>query len=157
ETWRSLLQAQPAHLDDLCYTASLRRSVHDHRLVVLGRSSAEMAERLAAWLDEQPGEGVIGGHTLSAAPDGPVFVFSGIGSQSPGMGLELYRRAPAFRTEFDRVSTLFEQLSGLCLLDAIGRSPDHSRIDSVQVMQPALFAVQMALTALWRAWGVEPA
>src|SRR6185369_11510979 len=33
-------------LHDLCYTASVRRTHHEHRLAVLGRSQQELAESL---------------------------------------------------------------------------------------------------------------
>src|SRR6202040_1944098 len=33
---------------------------------------------------------------------------------------------------------------------------NHSRLSDIGVVQPAIFAVQVALAALWRSWGVEP-
>ena len=32
----------------------------------------------------------------------------------------------------------------------------QSRLNEVDIIQPALFAIQVALAALWRSWGIEP-
>jgi acyl transferase domain-containing protein len=31
-----------------------------------------------------------------------------------------------------------------------------ARLDRADVIQPALFALQVAIAALWRSWGIEP-
>jgi acyl transferase domain-containing protein/acyl carrier protein len=36
-------------------------------------------------------------------------------------------------------------------------SDEQAGLDDIGVIQPAIFAVQVALAALWRSWGVEPA
>src|SRR5205807_3737578 len=33
---------------------------------------------------------------------------------------------------------------------------DHSRLSDIDVIQPMLFAIEVALAALWRSWGIEP-
>jgi acyl transferase domain-containing protein/acyl carrier protein len=35
-------------------------------------------------------------------------------------------------------------------------SPEKSRLNEVDVIQPAIFAVQVALAELWRSWGIKP-
>jgi len=38
----------------------------------------------------------------------------------------------------------------------LGADEQHSRLHEIDVVQPVLFAMQVALAALWRSWGVEP-
>src|SRR5260370_1003809 len=46
--------------------------------------------------------------------------------------------------------------AGWSLLEELGADDAHSRLDTIDVIQPALFAIEVALAALWRSWGVEP-
>ncbi|MEQ0559785.1 SDR family NAD(P)-dependent oxidoreductase [Amycolatopsis sp. NEAU-NG30] len=80
-----------------------------------------------------------------------VFVFSGYGSQWPGMGRLFLRSEPAFRAEVDALDPLFAAEAGLSLREALDReNPD------LATTQLALFGMQLALAALWRAHGVTP-
>ena len=51
---------------------------------------------------------------------------------------------------------LLRPLSGWSLLQELDRSEESTRLDQTEVAQPALFAVQVALAALWKSWGVSP-
>ncbi len=139
-------------LADLCYTAGVRRDHHDYRLGVIGHDAEEMSESLAAYRQSERRPGLSVGRRR--AGPGVVFVFSGQGSQWRGMGQQLHAEEEVFRdalAECDRAlrpyleSSVVDALLGGDLLDDIG------------VIQPAIFAVQVALAALWRSWGVEPA
>jgi len=81
---------------------------------------------------------------------GVAFVYSGMGVQWWGMGAELYATEPVFRAALDRCAALHPAvLPGLSGDGAPMRDPADA--------QPAGLAVQVALTELWRARGVEPA
>jgi acyl transferase domain-containing protein len=79
---------------------------------------------------------------------GVAFVYSGMGTQWWGMGAELYAAEPAFRAALDRCAVLHPGV-----LPGAGGAPMVDPADA----QPAGLALQVALTALWRARGVEPA
>src|SRR5206468_7387082 len=83
-----------------------------------------------------------------------VFVYSGQGPQWPGMGLGLYRTEPVFRARLDDADAEVQKLAGWSLLEALGALDD--RLRRTDVAQPALFALQAALTDLLREWGIEP-
>ncbi|MBV9771368.1 MAG: SDR family NAD(P)-dependent oxidoreductase, partial [Bryobacterales bacterium] len=83
----------------------------------------------------------------------PVFVFSGVGTHWLGMGRGLCQQEPVFRDAMERCDHLFQKLAGWSVLEQI----EGSALDQVEVMQPAIFSIQVALVALWRSWGVEPA
>ncbi|HMX50763.1 MAG TPA: acyltransferase domain-containing protein, partial [Cyclobacteriaceae bacterium] len=43
------------------------------------------------------------------------------------------------------------------LLDMLMGQADTKRLDDIDVIQPTIFAIQIAQAALWRSYGIEPA
>jgi acyl transferase domain-containing protein len=134
---------------DVAYTASVRRSHHAFRSAVVGASREEWIATLRGVAAGQP-------RLPQESPSGLVFVYSGQGSQSAGMGLELYRTEPAFRACIDRAEAEVQRLAGWSILGALGAPEAEGRLARTDVTQPVLFALQAALTALFRSWGIEP-
>jgi acyl transferase domain-containing protein len=137
-------------LGDVCHTASLRRSHHPYRAAVVGRTGEELAQRLAAAAEEPVGPPVYSSSRRT------VFVFSGQGSQWAGMGRQLLLHEPAFRESLERSDAFLRPLAGWSLIDELAADEDRSRLGATEVAQPAIFAVQAALVALYHAHGVEP-
>src|SRR5262249_5005657 len=79
------------------------------------------------------------------------------GQQWWAMGRELLTQEPVFRRAIEEVSDLFSRHSGWSLLDMLTAEETRSQIHKTHISQPAIFALQVALAALWRSWGVEPA
>ena len=84
------------------------------------------------------------------------FVFSGNGSQWPGMARGLMR-VPEFSEVLARIDTIFESLAGWSIVEFLGSTDAESRIDLTEVAQPALFAIQVGLLHMLRAKGVNAA
>lgn len=145
------------HLADLCYTAGARRGHHPYRLAVIGDSPTRMREALAAYRRGEPHAGTSNGRCLPGQKAGVVFVFSGQGSQWCGMAQRLIAEEPAFRDALAACDRAMGPYLGGSVIAELMADPAHSRLDDVSVIQPAIFAVQVALAALWRSWGVEPA
>jgi len=145
-------------LADLSWTAQAGRSRFPHRLAVTAGSPAALAQRLAAFAAGQEPPGT---QTAEVPPEGPprlAFLFSGQGSQAPGMGRGLYLEEPVFRAVLDRCSDLLRGELPRPLLEVLFPEPGvDSPLTETVYAQPALFALQMALAAQWRAWGVRPA
>jgi acyl transferase domain-containing protein/acyl-CoA synthetase (AMP-forming)/AMP-acid ligase II/NADPH:quinone reductase-like Zn-dependent oxidoreductase/NAD(P)-dependent dehydrogenase (short-subunit alcohol dehydrogenase family)/acyl carrier protein len=143
-------------LADLCYTAGARRGHHDHRLAVIGDSTAAMSDALSAFRSGVAHPGLSAGHRRPGRRHGPVFVFSGQGSQWCGMGQQLYAQEPVFR---DALATCDEalrpHLDGSVVAELLAEDND-SWLGDIGLVQPAIFAVQVAQAALWRSWGIEP-
>ncbi len=92
----------------------------------------------------------------SAGPPGVVFVFSGHGAQWPGMARELLDTSPLFARHIEACERALEPHLRWSLTDVLRGKPRARRLQRVNVVQPALFAVTVSLAHLWRACGVEP-
>ncbi len=148
---------QESSLQDLLYTVSQRRSDAACRAAFTASSAVELRDRLRAFAAKER----VDGCTVGRRPEGfagrPVFVFSGMGTQWWGMSRELLEGEPVFRDAVACVDRAFFEISGWSVLEELLRDEATSRIHDTQIAQPALFAVQVGLTALWKHWGVEPA
>ncbi|WP_157876873.1 type I polyketide synthase, partial [Streptomyces graminilatus] len=88
---------------------------------------------------------------------GPVLVFPGQGAQWAGMGRELLDTAPEFARRIAECEQALAPYVDWSLTAALRGGPDAPDLDRVDVVQPALWAVMVALAHLWRSHGVEPA
>jgi acyl transferase domain-containing protein/NADPH-dependent curcumin reductase CurA len=153
---RDLLRGD-AHftLNDLTYTASARRSHYDYRLGLVGTSAEELAEGLDSFVRGESRPGVFAG--CAAGLEGKLaFVFSGQGPQWWAMGRELFEAEPVYRQTVEEIDRLLQPYIGWSLVEALNADEGTSRLDQTEVAQPALFALQTALAALWRSWGIAP-
>jgi acyl transferase domain-containing protein len=143
-------------LSDLAWTAAVRRGHHEHRLAVVARSRAGLAERLEAFARGEAAAGVVSGRKARGAPGetGLVFVFSGQGPQWPGMGRQLFAEEPVFRRVVERCDEALRPLLGYSFRERMEAEDDA--LSHTEVAQTAIFALQAGLLALWREWGVEP-
>ncbi|WP_437819488.1 type I polyketide synthase [Sorangium sp. So ce1078] len=141
-------------LAGVAYTAGARRSHHAYRLAVAGRSASELAERLRAWLAQEA--------RPAAAPASAgeacrvVFVFPGQGGQWIGMGRQLLAEEPAFREAIEACDRAMRPHADFSLGEVLRGEGKDAALDRVDVIQPAVFAMQVALAAVFRAWGVTP-
>ncbi|MBV6451961.1 MAG: Phthiocerol/phenolphthiocerol synthesis polyketide synthase type I PpsC [Anaerolineales bacterium] len=147
-----LSQKDPASLQDICYTAGSRRVHHAERLTVLGRTHQGITEQLSAFLagDAHKGQKITGRPKV-------VFVFPGQGAQWLGMGRELLKENAVFckaLTECDRAIKHWSDWSLLEQLMLEENDPAY-RLNEISVIQPALFAMEVALAAVWQSWGIE--
>lgn len=143
-------------LHDLVYTASVRRTHHEHRLSVAFATREELATQLAAYARGEAPSGVIQGRTSQQGRPKLVFVFSGQGSQWAGMGRKLLEEEPVFRAKLDEIENLLRAHVSFVLQDELAAAEDRSRLGETEIAQPALFALQVALVELLKSWGVAP-
>jgi amino acid adenylation domain-containing protein len=136
--------------------ASVGRSHHDHRLAVVARGRDEAVARLGEFLRGEDVPGVATGRRLSGARARVAFVFSGQGSQWWGMGRGLLTTEPAFREALEACDVAFGRQADWSLLAELAAVESYSRVEEPDVAQPVLFALQVALAALWRSWGIMP-
>ncbi|MFW6168861.1 MAG: type I polyketide synthase [Planctomycetota bacterium] len=143
-------------LRELAGHAAHRRSRHDHRLVVIAESKQQLSRQLAAFSEDCPGSETIVNRCFTNYSPEPTFVCSGQGPQWWGMGRQLLETEPVFRSTIERCDAISRQLGSWSLLTELLADESTSRLQSTAIAQPAIFAIQVALGALWRSWGVVP-
>ncbi|WP_031525344.1 type I polyketide synthase [Streptomyces sp. NRRL F-5123] len=138
------------------WSLAATRSAFEHRAAVTGSGTAELRERLAALAAGEPAPGVVTGTARTAGP-GVVLVFPGQGSQWPGMGRELLDSSAVFAARIAECEAALAPYVDWSLTGALrgaAGAPDPARVD---VVQPVLWALMVALAAEWAHHGVVPA
>lgn len=141
-------------LSDACYTANVGRCHFSYRKAFIADSPKAMDGELAAFTNQENSLELV-----SPANGAKVaFLFTGQGSQYVNMGKKLYETQPIFRKALQQCDILLRSHLEKPLLSVL--YPDfseHSPLDETVYTQPALFALEYALSELWRSWGIEPA
>ena len=150
--YRSWLK-DDAPLGDLAWTAGVGRSHFACRAGVVFREPAGLRERL----EELERSGVPEADEEGAPEWKVAFLYTGQGSQWTGMGRELYESEPVAREVLDRCEEAFREERGESLLGVMfGEGGATGALDRTEWAQPALYALESALTALWASVGVRP-
>jgi len=145
-----------ASISNICCSAAVRRTHHNYRFAAVASSSQQFRERLDSFLQDKA-QGYSLGHLSQDLHREPVFVFSGQGPQWYAMGRELLKEEPVFRDVIHRCDERLRQYADWSLLKELSASESQSRLSDTEFAQPAIFALQVALAALLRHWGVIPA
>ena len=138
---------------DLARTLAGRTGRGRHRTALVTRDRTETATALDRLAKGEPAPQLITGEGSPGGPGPVVWVFSGYGSQWPGMGRQLLATEEAFAATVDRLEPLLREHAGLSLRS--GLRPDADLSTPATVM-PVLYGVQVALAELWRSYGLEP-
>jgi polyketide synthase 7 len=156
---RAIAAQLRSHVDsslaDTGFSLADTRSAFAERAAVVAATPAAMRQGLDALADGRPSPAVVTGRARRDAK--VVFVFPGQGSQWPGMASQLLDTSPVFAERIRECADVIDPLVDWSLLDVLRDKPESPPLDRLDVVQPALFAVMVALAGLWRSQGVEPA
>ncbi|WP_406694053.1 amino acid adenylation domain-containing protein [Singulisphaera sp. Ch08] len=135
---------------DIAHTASVRRNHHEHRRTLVARSPGEAAAQLIAepfLFEERPSAG---------PPSKLVLVCSGQGAKWRGVGRLLLKREPVFRAVMEQCEACFTPRAGWSLMAQFLADEPADPGAETELAQPLTLALQVALAALWRSWGIVP-
>jgi polyketide synthase 12 len=166
----SALRAQAdklhAHLEntedrflDVAHSLATTRTHLRKRQVFFADDKATLLKSLASFAREE--ETPVGAvRTPESGAEGCrlSLLFTGQGSQLPGMGRRLYDLFPVFKNALDEIAAQFTALEHP-LLDVMWAEAGGERaalLHRTDFTQPALFALEVALWRIWESWGVQP-
>jgi acyl transferase domain-containing protein/acyl carrier protein len=139
-------------LAEVAHTLNHHRARHTKFATICARDRAQAVAGLEALAASQVAVGVVGPHEGTCRP-GTVFVYSGQGSQWAGMGKRLLVDEPAFAFAIAELEPIFVEHVGFSLQQVLAEGQTVVGIDRIQ---PVLVGLQLALTELWRSYGVNP-
>lgn len=153
------LQKNPeTQLGDFAFSVNTGRSHFQHRIAIVVSSIEGAISQL-----KQIAESDIERHVAYRFVEGFErprigFLFTGQGSQYPAMGQSLYKQNAVFRNAIDRCDKVLTGRLTHSLVEVLcGDSGVPSDlIHATAWTQPALFAFEYALAAMWDSWGVKP-
>ncbi len=147
------------NMGDVAYSLATTRTHFRKRLLLLAENKSNLLDKLASFA--RTGETPTGAaHTSSDQADEHrlALLFTGQGSQLPGMGQHLYSTYPVFKEALDDIVTHFCDLQKplLDVMWAEAGSEEAALLNRTDFTQPALFALEVSLWRLWQSWGVKP-
>ncbi|HEU5356293.1 MAG TPA: SDR family NAD(P)-dependent oxidoreductase [Actinocrinis sp.] len=155
-----LASAAEDELGRLATTAASGRAHFPLRKLLVGTDRGELLAALresggesGSAFGSAPGTGARS-EPARTKPPKVAFLFSGAGSQYFGMGRELYETEPVFRETLDACDVIAAPQLGISLLDLMFYGADEELIDQIRFTQPTTVALELALAALWKSWGV---
>ncbi|HRF10438.1 MAG TPA: SDR family NAD(P)-dependent oxidoreductase [Xanthobacteraceae bacterium] len=151
-----VLQDSNRDVSNLASGIAYRRQHMSERIVVCSTDSNDVSGALDDYTNARENSLLVTGAVV--ANDAPVaFVYSGNGSQFPGMGRAAYNKNRVFRECFDEVDRYFSALSGWSLKEAMFGDDLEDRLGYTSVAQPLIFGIQYAATEALKASGLRPA
>ncbi|MBB5857529.1 SDR family NAD(P)-dependent oxidoreductase [Amycolatopsis umgeniensis] len=140
---------------DIAWSLAQGRSALDHRAVIVGNDRADLLEGLSAVAAGEAGDGVVTGVAPGDRGD-VVFLFPGQGSQWAGMATRLLDSSPVFAARIRDCEEALAEYVDWSLTGVLLGEDGAPSLERVDVVQPVLFAVMVALAEVWRSHGVEP-
>ncbi|MEW5809829.1 MAG: SDR family NAD(P)-dependent oxidoreductase [Actinomycetota bacterium] len=141
-----------APLAEVAHALNHHRSQHPMFATVAARTREDAIAGLQALAAGQSAAGVVPAGAVVPKP-GTVFVYSGQGSQWAGMGQRLLADEPAFAAAVAEIEPVFVEKVGFSLQEVIA---EGRAVSGDAEVQPVLMGLQLALTELWRSYGVHP-
>ncbi|AXX30072.1 type I polyketide synthase [Actinosynnema mirum] len=160
------LQAQAARLRDhlatrevgsprdVAWSLATTRTAFERRAVVLGADRAELEAGVAALAEGLPSPSLVTG--AADVVGKIVFAYPGQGSQWEGMAAELLDTSPVFAARMAECAEALSAFLDWDLIAAVRGGEGAPSLERGDVVQPALWAVLVSLTALWEHHGVRP-
>lgn len=149
-------QDQSFSLYELGYNMANRKAHLENRLTVCASSLEELAQNLESYASGQLIKGMANSKEEAGKYNKVVFVYTGMGPIWWAMGRELLQKDEVFRSVIEKCDKLTKKIAGWSLMEELTADEANSKLDQPQFAQPANFALQIALTEVWKSLGIVP-
>lgn len=146
---RYLASHPSTRLCDLAYTTTARRVLHKRRKAFVAKSTCELLKALKTGI-QSPSS------SEAKTPPQVVFVYTGQGASYTGMGQMLFSHFEVFRDTVNEAEAICLSLGLPSIKDTICDPTTDLSTGETLLLQLALTALQIALTNLWKSWGLLP-
>lgn len=141
-------------LEDICAMVSLRRAHFDLRETFIAPSKESLLEKLQDFVESNTYESKK--KLDNKEPIKTVFIFPGQGAQWITMGKTLMEHEPVFKSALEECAHVFSNYVEWNVIDEINKSESESRLHEIDIVQPVLIAIEIALANLWMSKGIIP-
>ncbi|UII23300.1 type I polyketide synthase [Fulvivirga ligni] len=152
--YRTQINGVAHQFENACKLAATTKSSFEFRKLFKANSKENMIESISSFLSDH--KEWTASTPLHAVNDKVVFIFPGQGSQWIGMGKALFQYEPVFKETIIACDKEWNKYTDWSLIDQLHAAEGESRLDEIDVIQPMLSAVQIALGKLWMSIGLKP-
>ncbi len=154
KSYASFIKTSEDAIEDICAMASLRRAHFELRETFIATSKDALLDKMNDFIENN-------NYSSKKKFDKKekiktVFVFPGQGAQWISMGKHLLQNEPVFKSALDECAHVFSSFVDWDLLDEINKNETESRLHEIDIVQPVLVAIEIALANLWMSKGVFP-
>ncbi|MGR9013706.1 MAG: SDR family NAD(P)-dependent oxidoreductase, partial [Gammaproteobacteria bacterium] len=153
-SYQAWLQQHEFSLQSVCCQAANGRGDFGERAVIVGANKKQFERALSALSQGQSYDGLYVSVKGQQKPK-LAMIFTGQGSQYPGMTRDLYQYWPVFKQTIDQCAEYLHGHLDIPLQSLLFESSEQ-QLQQTCYAQPAIFAVDYALYRLWQSWGIEP-
>lgn len=143
-------------IGDICFTANTGRSHFRHRLSLLTESTTQLKQQLNAFSSDKEPQNLYLGDFKSTSHPKMAFLFSEKQIECLGLGKQLYETQPTFHKTLNRCQELLASYLTKPLISVLYSEKENLSTNNNIYVQPALFAVEYALSYLLMSWGIKP-
>lgn len=144
----TLTQLKGEDFADYAYTANVGRGSFNHRAFIVATDNEEAVKIIK--------QNSLKRKEIQSSGGKLCFLFTGQGSQYPGMAEELYQTSPVFKMSFDKCNRLLKKMYGISIKDVLWNSSSSDELSRTLYSQTSIFCVEYCLLKLWESWGVKP-
>jgi acyl transferase domain-containing protein len=146
---------RPTAIGDVCYSASVGRRHWSQRVAIEGHDKADIQRKLASFLQGREERGLTAGSCEEGKSPDLAFLFTGQGVSVPWHGRGLRTKSGGLQDAIDRCDALLQPLLNTSLVELLF-AKEAETLNQTVYAQPALFALEYALSELWASWGIRP-
>ncbi|MFN8576326.1 MAG: AMP-binding protein [Candidatus Sericytochromatia bacterium] len=166
QTDESLIKNSEKYLDfilntnesiyNILYTANNLRTHFEKRIACIFNNKSELINQLQSFINNQNYAGLIKNNLKESLIPKVCFVYSGHGSQWLDMAKKLIQEEKEFKywiIEIDKISKKYINWS---ILEFLINNKEENNLDKIDIIQPCIFTIQVALSKLLISYGIKP-